>query len=145
MATSQSSPAFLSVRMPQATRDRLKVAAAARGETVQGLVGSLIERFLAEDALAFAGGLDAAAFAALPGADRRIYRALKNALAEIGEAAKRRSCCRPSCWRATRTWTGAVGWGCATSCRTSISAWNCRCRCGNELAPNTITLISREK
>ena len=42
----------------------------------------------AEDALTFAGGLDAAAFAALPTADRRTYRALKNALAEIGEAVK---------------------------------------------------------
>jgi hypothetical protein len=50
MPTSQSSPAFLSVRLPQATRDRLKVAAAARGETMQGLVGSLVERFLAEGA-----------------------------------------------------------------------------------------------
>ncbi len=49
MPTSQSSPAFLSVRLPQATRDRLKVAAAARGETMQGLVGSLVERFLAEE------------------------------------------------------------------------------------------------
>ena len=45
-------------------------------------------RNAAEDALAFASGLDAVAFAALPGADRRTYRALKNALAEIGEAAK---------------------------------------------------------
>lgn len=45
-------------------------------------------RAAAEDALAFAGGLDAAAFAALPEADRRTYRALKNALAEIGEAVK---------------------------------------------------------
>ena len=41
-----------------------------------------------EDALAFAGGLDEAAFAALPGTDRRTSRALKNALAEIGEAVK---------------------------------------------------------
>ncbi len=49
MPTSQSSPTFLSVRLPQATRDRLKVAAAARGETMQGLVGSLVERFLAEE------------------------------------------------------------------------------------------------
>lgn len=45
-------------------------------------------RAAAEDALAFAAGLDAAAFALLPVADRRTYRALKNALAEIGEAAK---------------------------------------------------------
>ena len=49
MPTSQSSPAFLSVRLPQATRDRLRVVAAARGETVQKLVGSLVERFLAEE------------------------------------------------------------------------------------------------
>jgi len=49
MPTSQSSPAFLSVRLPQATRDRLKAAAAARGETVQELVGSLVEQFLAEE------------------------------------------------------------------------------------------------
>ena len=49
MPTSQSSPTFLAVRLPQATRDRLKVAAAARGETMQGLVGGLVERFLAEE------------------------------------------------------------------------------------------------
>ena len=49
MSASQSTPAFLSVRLPEATRDRLKAAAAARGETVQGLVGSLVERFLAEE------------------------------------------------------------------------------------------------
>ena len=45
----QSSPAFLSVRLPQATRDRLKATAVARGQTVQGLVDSLVERFLAEE------------------------------------------------------------------------------------------------
>ncbi len=45
-------------------------------------------RVAAEDALAFAGGLDEAAFTALPVVDRRTYRALKNALAEIGEAVK---------------------------------------------------------
>jgi predicted nucleotidyltransferase len=39
----------LSVRLPEATRDRLKAAAAARGKTVQGLVGSLVEQFLAEE------------------------------------------------------------------------------------------------
>ena len=45
-----ASSAFLSVRRPKATRDRLKAAAAARGETVQGLVGDLVKRFLiAED------------------------------------------------------------------------------------------------
>jgi len=42
----------------------------------------------AHDAAAFAEGLDEAAFAALPVADPRTYRALKNALAEIGEAVK---------------------------------------------------------
>jgi uncharacterized protein with HEPN domain len=45
-------------------------------------------RAAAEDALGFASGLDEAAFAALPVVDRRTYRALKNALAEIGEAVK---------------------------------------------------------
>lgn len=51
MSASQSaSSAFLSVRLPKVTRDRLKAAAAARGETVQDLVGGLVERFLvAED------------------------------------------------------------------------------------------------
>ena len=46
---SVSTPAVLSVRLPAPTRDRLKAAAAARGETVQGLVGTLVERFLVED------------------------------------------------------------------------------------------------
>ncbi len=46
---SASTPAVLSVRLPAPARDRLKAAAAARGETVQGLVGALVERFLAED------------------------------------------------------------------------------------------------
>jgi hypothetical protein len=46
---STSIPAVLSVRLPSPARDRLKAAVAARGETVQGLVGSLVERFLAED------------------------------------------------------------------------------------------------
>jgi uncharacterized protein with HEPN domain len=45
-------------------------------------------RQAAEDAMAFAAGLDAAAFVALPTADRRTFRALKNALSEIGEAVK---------------------------------------------------------
>lgn len=43
------SPAFLSVRLPTATRDRLKAAAALRGESVQTLVGGLVERFLDEE------------------------------------------------------------------------------------------------
>ena len=45
-------------------------------------------RDAAKDALTFAAGLDDAAFAVLPETDRRTYRALKNALAEIGEAVK---------------------------------------------------------
>jgi len=45
-------------------------------------------RSAAEDAQAFTAGLDAAAFTALPVVDRRTYRAIKNALAEIGEAVK---------------------------------------------------------
>jgi uncharacterized protein with HEPN domain len=40
------------------------------------------------DILSFVQGLDEAAFAALPDTDRRTYRAIKNALAEIGEAIK---------------------------------------------------------
>ncbi len=43
-----SVPAFLSVRLPPTTRDRLKAAAASRGQTVQALVGGLVERFLEE-------------------------------------------------------------------------------------------------
>ncbi len=60
-------PAVLSVRLPTPARDRLKVAAAARGETVQGLVGDLVERFLSEesrrppDLAAVLGALRAAA------------------------------------------------------------------------------------
>ncbi len=49
MSVSRSTPAFLSVRLPAATRARLKAAAVARGETVQELVGSLVDRFLAEE------------------------------------------------------------------------------------------------
>jgi len=44
-----NNPAVLSVRLPAPARDRLKAAAAARGETVQGLVGTLVERFLTDD------------------------------------------------------------------------------------------------
>ena len=47
--SSASIPAVLSVRLPSPSRDRLKAAAATRGETVQGLVGALVTRFLAED------------------------------------------------------------------------------------------------
>ena len=49
---SSASPAFLSVRLPPSTRDRLKTLAASRGETVQGLVGELVERFLAQEGVA---------------------------------------------------------------------------------------------
>jgi uncharacterized protein with HEPN domain len=45
-------------------------------------------RTAAADILSFVVGLDEAAFAALPETDRRTYRAIKNALAEIGEAIK---------------------------------------------------------
>ena len=45
-------------------------------------------RLAAEDAVAFCAGLDEAAFEALPTSDRRTFRALKNVLAEIGEAVK---------------------------------------------------------
>ncbi len=45
-------------------------------------------RAAAEDALLFTAGLDEIAFARLPEMDRRTFRALKNALAEIGEAVK---------------------------------------------------------
>jgi len=38
--------AFLSVRLPAVTRDRLKAAAATSGLTVQALVGGLVEDFL---------------------------------------------------------------------------------------------------
>jgi predicted nucleotidyltransferase len=41
-------PAVLSVRLPETTGDRLKAVAAARGETVEGLVGGLVECFLVE-------------------------------------------------------------------------------------------------
>ena len=40
--------AFLSIRVPEDVRNRVKAIAAARGEKLQDLVGSLIERFLAE-------------------------------------------------------------------------------------------------
>lgn len=40
--------AFLSIRLPPEVRNRVKAAAAARGQTVQDLVGGLVEHFLAE-------------------------------------------------------------------------------------------------
>lgn len=45
-------------------------------------------RTAAADILSFVAGLDEAAFGTLPETDRRTYRAIKNALAEIGEAIK---------------------------------------------------------
>lgn len=45
-------------------------------------------RSAAVDVLAFTEGLNAITFADLPKVDRRTWRALKNALAEIGEAVK---------------------------------------------------------
>lgn len=41
-----------------------------------------------QDALAFVDGLSQAEFEALPGQHRRTYRAIKNAVTEIGEAVK---------------------------------------------------------
>jgi hypothetical protein len=38
--------AFLSIRVPEDVRNRVKAIAAARGEKLQDLVGGLIERFL---------------------------------------------------------------------------------------------------
>jgi predicted nucleotidyltransferase len=40
--------AFLSVRVPESVRNRVKAVAAQRGERVQDLVGGLIERFFEE-------------------------------------------------------------------------------------------------
>jgi uncharacterized protein with HEPN domain len=45
-------------------------------------------RAAADDASTFVAGLDEAGFAAMPRDDRRTYRAIKNALSEIGEAVK---------------------------------------------------------
>lgn len=42
-------PAVLSLNLPEPQRDRLNAAALARGETVQSLVGHLVERFLREE------------------------------------------------------------------------------------------------
>jgi predicted nucleotidyltransferase len=42
------STAFLSVRVPETVRNRLKAIAAERGEKLQDLIGGLIERFLEE-------------------------------------------------------------------------------------------------
>jgi uncharacterized protein with HEPN domain len=57
------------------------------------LTRSLAERLVdileaARDLIAIAGAMDDGAFHALPNADRIAYRALKNALSELGEAVK---------------------------------------------------------
>jgi predicted nucleotidyltransferase len=44
----QQQPAFLSVRVSPETRNRIKALAAGRGQSVQDLVGSVLDRFLAE-------------------------------------------------------------------------------------------------
>lgn len=56
---------------------------AARTRPVRGQLQEI--RDAAEDVVAFTAELDEAGFLALPGADRRTYRALKNALTEICE------------------------------------------------------------
>ena len=45
---STQTPAFLSVRVSPTTRNRIKALAAGRGQSVQDLVGSVLDRFLAE-------------------------------------------------------------------------------------------------
>ena len=40
--------AFLSIRVPDEVRNRVKAVAAARGENLQDLIGTLLERFLEE-------------------------------------------------------------------------------------------------
>jgi predicted nucleotidyltransferase len=40
--------AFLSIRVPDDVRNRVKAVAAARGENLQDLIGTLLERFLEE-------------------------------------------------------------------------------------------------
>ncbi len=43
-----SDTSFLSVRIPAEMRNRIKAIAAGRGQSVQNLIGELVERFLAE-------------------------------------------------------------------------------------------------
>jgi hypothetical protein len=64
----------------------------------------------ARDASDFCSGLDEAALAGLATANRRTFRALKNVLAEIGEAV---TSCRRHSWQGTPTLIGAAGPGCA--------------------------------
>jgi uncharacterized protein with HEPN domain len=61
------------------------------------LTRSLAERLVdileaARDLIDIAGAMDDGAFHALPNADRIAYRALKNALSELGEAVKALPC-----------------------------------------------------
>ena len=65
-------------------------------------------RTAAANIRSFVAGLDKAAFGALPETDRRAYRAIKNALAEIGEAIKQ---LRPQILAAHREidWRGFAG------------------------------------
>jgi predicted nucleotidyltransferase len=49
MSIARPSQDSLSVRLPEATSERLQAAASARGESVQRLVGRLVEQFLAEE------------------------------------------------------------------------------------------------
>ena len=46
--TAQDPPAFLSVRVSPETRNRIKALAAGSGQSVQDLVGTVLDRFLAE-------------------------------------------------------------------------------------------------
>jgi uncharacterized protein with HEPN domain len=57
------------------------------GRDLDDLLRDIFEA--AQDAMAFIEGLDSAAFERLAEEDRKTYRALKNAVAEIGEAVKR--------------------------------------------------------
>jgi predicted nucleotidyltransferase len=48
MRRTNDNTAFLSVRVPESVRNRMKAIAAARGERLQDLIGGLIARFLEE-------------------------------------------------------------------------------------------------
>ena len=48
MHRTDDNTAFLSVRVPESVRNRMKAIAAARGEKLQDLIGGLIARFLEE-------------------------------------------------------------------------------------------------
>ena len=78
MPSTAAEAAFLYVRLPSPSLVRLEAAAAARGQTMQGLVGALVERFLAEDGepAPGLGAVLAALRAAAPELRRRGVRAL---------------------------------------------------------------------